>query len=230
MTAYFVTGSGTGIGKTLVTAALIFQLCEAGRGVTACKPVMSGYDDSQPDAGSDAGIILAALGQRATPEAVARVAPWRFAAPLSPDMAAAREQRAIDFAALCDFCRDRIDAAVARDETALIEGVGGVLVPLGGGETVADWIAALDIRPVLVVGSYLGALSHGLTAWETMNARGISPVSLIVSESADGAVSLDETMATLARFLPPVPIIGLPRLASRERAWETAPELLRALA
>lgn len=228
MTAYFVTSSGTGTGKTLVTAALTHQLRKARQGVSALKPVLSGYEDVDAQT-SDSGIILSALGKDATPEAVARITPWRFAAPLSPDMAASREDRAIDFAALCDFCRDRIIEAAAKNETALIEGVGGVLVPLTGGDTVADWIGALDVKPILVVGSYLGALSHGLTAWETMNAHGIPPVSVIISQSSDAPVALDETAATLARFLPATPIVALPRLAPADRVWETAPDLLSAL-
>lgn len=229
MTAYFVTSSGTGIGKTLVTAALAVQLRAAGRGVRALKPVLSGYDDGGA-AASDSGIILSALGKQPTPEAVARITPWRFAAPLSPDMAAAREGRTIDFAALCDFCRDQAGAAAAENQTILIEGVGGVLVPLTDGETVADWIAALDIKPILVIGDYLGALSHGLTAWEAMNARGIPPVSVVISHSPDAPVPLDETMTTLARFLPPLALVPLPLLAPADRVWETAPDLLAALA
>ena len=228
MTAYFITGSGTGIGKTLIVAALAYQLQAAGRGVRILKPVLSGYDDADP-ATSDSGILLSALGREPTPEAVARITPWRFAAPISPDMAAAREGRQLDFTTLCDFCRDHIDSAAAHHETVLIEGVGGVLVPLTGSETVADWIAALDIKPILVVGGYLGALSHGLTAWEAMNARGIPPLSIIISQSSDDPIPLDETIETLARFLPPIPIIALPRLAPSDRIWETAPDLLSAL-
>lgn len=228
MTAYFITGSGTGIGKTLVTAALAHQLGKAGRRVRALKPVLSGYDDAQA-AASDSGILLAVLGLEATPKAIARITPWRFAAPLSPHMAAAREGQGIDFPALVDFCRTQIDLAVTNDEIILIEGVGGILVPVTDTETVADWIATLDVRPILVVGSYLGALSHAITAWETMNARGIPPVSLVVSQSADAPVPLDETIETLAGFLPPLSMVALPRLTPSDRIWETAPNLLTAL-
>jgi dethiobiotin synthetase len=229
VTAYFVTSSGTDVGKTLVTAALIFQLRLARRGVRGLKPVLSGYDETD-SATSDSGIILSSLGRDPTPDAVAQITPWRFAAPLSPDMAAARAGRDINFADLCEFCRCQIDGAATANETLLIEGVGGVLVPLTENHTVADWIAALNIKPVLVVGSYLGALSHGLTAWETMNARSIPPVSVIISQSPDAAVSLDEAVTTLARFMPSVPIFTLPRLAPADRLWETATDLLPALA
>ena len=124
MKTLFVTSSGTGIGKTLVTAALCHQLRQAGTRVRALKPVISGFDaDTQAE--SDTAIILDSLGLPLTPETVEPVSPWRFAAPLSPDMAAVREGRALDFDAIVRFCRE---AATGPEEVLLIEGVGGRIV------------------------------------------------------------------------------------------------------
>lgn len=228
MNGCFITASGTGTGKSLVTAALIHQLRARGRAVCALKPVISGYAAADL-ATSDAGILLAALGEAVTEEAAACIAPWRFAAPLSPDMAAAREGRAIDFEALVGFCRDQAMAAERTDTVLLIEGVGGVMVPLTGRETVADWIAALGLPAVLVVGSYLGSISHALTAAEALGRRDIALAAVVVSESADGAAPLDEVLATLARFLPAVPLLPLPRLATTPTPWRTAPDLTAAV-
>ena len=88
MSGFFVTSSGTGIGKTLVACLIARRLREAGRGVWAIKPVLTGYtsDDALT---SDSGRLLAALGEQATGAAIAAISPWRFQAPLSPDMAAA---------------------------------------------------------------------------------------------------------------------------------------------
>ena len=79
------------------------------------------------------------------------MSPWRFAAPLSPDMAASRERRSIPFDALVAHCR----AASERRGVTLIEGIGGVMTPLDAEHTVLDWIAALGAPALLVVGSYL---------------------------------------------------------------------------
>ena len=87
MTAYFVTSTGTGIGKTFVTAGLIRALRDAGKPVDALKPVVSGFDIAT-SALSDPGVLLEALDEPVTPEGLLRVSPWQFAAPLSPDMAA----------------------------------------------------------------------------------------------------------------------------------------------
>ena len=93
MTALFVTATGTGIGKTLVTCLLARQLRAAGRRVRALKPVATGYTAARD---SDSAQLLAALGEPITDANVAAISPWRFAAPLSPDMAAEREGRALD--------------------------------------------------------------------------------------------------------------------------------------
>lgn len=228
MTTCFVTSSGTGIGKTLVSAALAWQLREQGRAVRAIKPVISGFDDMAV-AESDTGIILAALGDTITEETIGRASPWRFEAPLAPDMAAAREGRSLDFDDVVRFCRDEAAAAERGGATLLIEGVGGVMAPLTRDATVADWIAALGCPSVLVVGSYLGAISHTLTAAEALAARRIPIAAVVVSESEGSTVALGDTVESMARFLPGTRLIALPRIENRDAPWRAAPDLTGAL-
>ncbi len=208
MRTLFVTSSGTGIGKTFVMRALIGRLASEGRRVEAFKPVVSGFDPAAPSAG-DTGALLEALGAPVSPERVERVSPWRFAAPLSPDMAASHEGRRIDFDGLVGYCRQRL--AEGTDVT-LIEGIGGAMVPLDERHTVLDWIVAMEIPTLLVVGSYLGTLSHTLTAAAALRARGVE-LRVVVSESEESPVPLSETLATLARHLPGIDVCALPRLS-----------------
>jgi dethiobiotin synthetase len=212
----FVTGTGTDVGKTFVTAALVRHLRGAGKNVDAYKPVVSGFDPANV-ATSDPAILLSALDRAATDDEIARIAPWRFAAPLSPDLAAKAEGRALDFKALVDFSRD---SAYGRG-TIFIEGVGGIMVPLDQTHTVLDWMSALRIPVLLVAGSYLGTISHTLTALHVLAQRNLDIAGVVVSESstAPGA-SLDDTVATIARFAVPIDVIGLPRLSG------TAPDRL----
>jgi len=210
MSALFVTATGTDVGKTFVTCALIRSLRAQGRDVAAIKPVVSGFDHARPDA-SDTAALLASLGRPLTDATVAAVSPWRFAAPLSPDMAARRENRVVDVPALVEFCR----GWMAGPEPLLIEGIGGLMVPLDDRHTVLDWIGALDIPVLLVAGSYLGSLSHTLTAIDALAARRRSITALVVSESPDSTVPLDETVDTLRRFAVGVDVVALPRLAAR---------------
>jgi dethiobiotin synthetase len=213
MSAFFVTGTGTDIGKTYVTAALLRHLRAAGRRpVAVFKPVLSGFDGAAPEI-SDAAVLLAAAGEEASANNIAATSPWRFAAPLSPDMAAAREGEEIDFDELVMFTR----AASRLPGTVLVEGVGGVMVPLDGRHTVLDWLEAAGLPVLLVAGSYLGTLSHTLTALTALQTRSLAPAALVVNESAGSTVPLDETVATLARFtdrpIHVVPRDGPPDLA-----------------
>jgi dethiobiotin synthetase len=207
VTAIFVTGTGTDIGKTFVAAGLVRQARSIGRDVEAVKPVMSGFDPGAAGE-SDAGLLLAALGEAPTEAAVARLSPWRFRAPLSPDMAAAAEGRAIDFAELVSFSRW---AVAGRRDLLLIEGVGGVMVPLDPSRTVLDWMAALALPVILVAGSYLGTISHTLTALDVLTRRQLAVAAIVVSESAGSTVALPDTVQTIARFAGAVPILPLPR-------------------
>jgi dethiobiotin synthetase len=205
MTTLFVTATGTDVGKTYVTTRLIAELRAARRSVRALKPVASGFDAAAVE-DSDSGALLRALGLPLSTAELDRVSPWRFTAPLSPDMAAARERRPLPFTELLDFCR----APSAADVT-LIEGIGGVMVPLDGQHTVLDWIAALRAPVLLVAGSYLGTLSHTLTAAAVLRDRGCTIAAVVISESAQQPVDADETAKVVARFLTPISVAVLPR-------------------
>ena len=208
MAAYFVTSTGTDIGKTFVTAELIRYLRESNQPVTALKPIVSGYNSSVVET-SDPAVLLAALGRPVTADEVERIAPWRFRAPLSPDLAAAREGRRVDFDELISFSRAAIKAATGP---LFIEGVGGIMVPLVGQRTVLDWMTALDIPLLLVVGGYLGTISHTLTALDVLAQRKLTVAAIVVSESGRDTVELDDTVASIARFAGTVGVVGLPRL------------------
>jgi dethiobiotin synthetase len=198
VSVFFVTGSGTDIGKTHIACALLRAWRARGVACDALKPVVSGYDDGKP-AGGDPALLLEALGRDVTAENIARIAPLRFTAPLAPPLAAKAERRAIDFDALIALCRARMLEARGP---LLIEGAGGVMSPLSEGATVLDLIEELAAPVIFVAGSYLGAVSHALTGLETLELRAMldkraSPLAaLVVSESA-ASVGLAETIGML---------------------------------
>jgi len=205
VTAIFITATGTDVGKTFVATSLIRYFRQMGRIVDAIKPVVSGFDPAQAEA-SDTGLLLHALGLPITAEEIDRISPWRFRAPLSPNMAAEREGRAIDVDALITFCHSAVEQ---REDILLIEGVGGVMVPLDGERTILDVMMALQLPLIVVAGSYLGTISHTLTALDALYRRSMQVLAIVVSESTGSTVPLDETVAAIARFAEPV--IGLPR-------------------
>jgi dethiobiotin synthetase len=208
VTAIFITATGPDVGKTLVVAALIRHLRAMGHAVDAIKPIVSGYEPAQA-AASDPGTLIAALGLPFSPESIERTSPWRFRAALSPDLAARLEGRNIDVDAVIAYCKTAIDR---RSDILLIEGVGGIMEPLDQHRTVLDVMMALRLPLILVTGSYRGALSHTLTALDSLFRRDMSVLATIVSETAGSKVALDDIVAAISRFTEPV--IGLPRSVS----------------
>jgi dethiobiotin synthetase len=206
MSAVFITGTGTGVGKTFVATGLIRCFRELRQPVDALKPVVSGFDSVLPS-GSDPALLLEALGRKVNLEELQAISPWRFRAPLSPDMAARAENRAIDFEEAADFCRAAI---AANSGTLLIEGIGGVMVPLGKRHTVLDLMIAFHLPVILVAGSYLGTLSHVLCAQDVILRHTLDLRALVVSETKDSPVPFEATLATLANFTG-VPLLGLRR-------------------
>jgi dethiobiotin synthetase len=224
MSRYFVTATGTELGKTFTSAALLHGARNAGRTVAALKPVASGIDESNL-AESDPAVLLAAQDLPCDWATVERICPWHFAAPLSPDMAAAREGRRVPYEDLLRFCRETLDGPA---EFALVEGVGGIMAPIDETHTVLDWAAALGIPALLVAGTYLGTISHTLTAVGMLAGRGVPVDALILSESPESPVPPAETAAAIARFAPGLRILHVPRLDGAE-AWRRVPDLYAAL-
>jgi dethiobiotin synthetase len=219
MQPFFITSSGTEIGKTLITTALCHQLLQKSRTVRALKPLISGFDVA--DAGSDSALILDSLGQEVSTKTISAISPWRFAAPLAPSMAAAKEGCKVDMQELVRFCQQ---AAQGEEDYLLVEGVGGVMVPLTETHTVLDWMEQLSWPVVLVVGSYLGSISHTLTAIEALRARGLALQVLVVSQSDNSGVPLADTVEELRRFVR-MPVVPVARVARQERAWQAVAPL-----
>lgn len=222
MTHIFVTASGTDIGKTVVSEILIRQLIAKGKEIAALKPVLSGLE-GVPLAETDSGRMLSAMGTEISEDAIAAITPWRFDPPLSPDMAAVRAGQNLDLLDLTSFC-----LAPKGKDHVLIEGAGGVLVPINATATMSDWMQALKIRVelkvILVVGSYLGTISHTLTALESLKTRDLTPAVIVVSTSEMNPVPVEETAEVMARFAGNVPIAIVPRLENAE-----APDLTKFL-
>ena len=207
MPALFVAGTGTDIGKTYVTAALVRALLGAGRAANALKPIVSGFDEAAP-AGSDPAVLLKALGRPATPDALNHISPWRYVAPLAPNQAAALEGRCVDAEAVIGFCRARI--AADGEALTFIESAGGIMSPLDDELTMLDLARALDVPVLLVAGAYLGTISHTLTAVEVIRAAGLELCGVVVNEDGPSP-GLDEAAGEIARRLGAVPVATLAR-------------------
>jgi dethiobiotin synthetase len=185
----FVTGTGTGVGKTAVTRGVVRALARGGASVAALKPVESGAKGSG-EPRSDAEALKAASGWGAS---LGDVCAYSLAAPVSPHLAAAREGVRIDPA--------RLDALLRRAEAAaelvIAEGAGGLLVPLSADLLYADFIASTGYGLVVVAPNALGAIHAALSTVEAARARGIDVRGVILNGSPEA--DLDNAGA-IARF------------------------------
>ena len=215
MTAVFVAGAHTDVGKTHVACVLLRAARARGLSVDALKPVVSGFDFADW-ADSDPGRLIAAMGLNRSGWALDAMSPWIFAAPLAPPMAAAQEGRSLTTAEVAAFCaHPRPDVGLR-----LVEGAGGVMSPLTSDGTCLDLMRRLGLPVLLVGGSYLGAISHTLTALETLRAHGLAVAAVVVSEAADPeAPDFAQTVELVQRYAGDLPIVPAPR---HDEAWADA--------
>ena len=223
---FFITATGTDIGKTLVSAALCHQLKSRGISVQPFKPIISGYKEQSPT-GTDSGILLQSNEVKPTHQEVLRISPWRYKDPISPDMAAQKEQRPIHFEELIQYSLNLpIPTNSPPIHVNIIEGVGGPMVPIDDRHTVMDWMVRLKAEIILVTGSYLGTISHTLTTLKAMEQYHLSPIGIIISESKVSPVPLKQTAETITRFAPKIPLITIPRVSVSTKFWTKVPDLL----
>jgi dethiobiotin synthetase len=198
----FFTGTDTGVGKTLVTAAVARLLRARGRGVVVCKPVATGARQVGGRWLADDTVALAeAAGLAGEWE---RVTPWAFPDPVAPPLAARRQGVTLALPAVARAVTDRARPGAAL----LVEGVGGLLCPLTDAGTVADLVRELALCLVVVARRSLGTLNHTLLTLEVARARGLAVAGVVVSETVPPAGLADETNVDELRRLS-VPVLAV---------------------
>ncbi len=204
--SFFVTGTDTGVGKTLVSAALTRALAARGLRIAVMKPIASGSDlTPQGPRNSDALALMAAANVTAPYEVVN---PYCFLPPVSPHIAAREASVTIDLALL----RSRFDSLAAASDCVIVEGAGGWLAPISDTASMADLAAALSLPVLLVVGLRLGCLNHALLTRESLAARGVAFAGWIANAIDPDFDRAAENVATLSARLGEPPLARVPFL------------------
>jgi dethiobiotin synthetase len=192
MRGWFITGTDTGVGKTIVAAALARWCRDRGYRVGVCKPVATGVPPGQP--GEDTRLLMQAAGLcdshfASTSERgssvvssvdwARRVTPWSFPEPAAPTVAARLVGQCLDFDAIVSAVRSWQDWA----DWLVVEGIGGLLCPLTEGKTVADLAAVVNLPLVIVSRTALGTLNHTLLTVEAAQRRGLPVAGIVLNES-----------------------------------------------
>ncbi|MDP2093263.1 MAG: dethiobiotin synthase [Hydrogenophaga sp.] len=198
----FVTGTDTGVGKTLVSAALLHTLARRHRRVVGMKPVAAGLVQQGGEWVAEDVLALRAASTVAVPPELD--CPVALPEPLSPHLAAARAGRRVGVAELVAAHRELRSLA----DVVLVEGSGGWRVPLNEDETLADLAVALALPVVLVVGLRLGCLNHALLTAEAIRADGLHLAGWVANTVDPAMACRDENMDTLRHWLP-APLLGV---------------------
>lgn len=207
---FFVTGTGTEVGKTMVAAVLARTLAAEGKRVKVFKPAVTGLDDLGPGEAADHGLLRSAAGSGQADE---EIAPYRYGPAASPHLAAAQAGERID--------PERLRATAARaaaDADAVVcEGVGGLLVPLSDGYLVRDLAVDLGYRLVIAAAPGLGTINHTLLTLGAARGGGLEVAAVVLTpwpeqpseverSNQDTIVALGEvSVQTLARIDPAAP-------------------------
>jgi dethiobiotin synthetase len=217
--SFLITGTDTGVGKTTVASAIAAALRRRTCDLGVLKPVETGCQIA-----ADGGLIPAdavqlrwAAGREDEP--LELICPFRLRDPLAPSVAARREGVRIE---LPDLVR-AVQQIAARHEVVLIEGAGGLLVPVSDGATFADLARACSLRVLVVVGNRLGAINHARLTLDCARAAGLEMAGYVVNTLAaepDLAMRTNVTVLRelLGAALGVFPFIGPVRQAADDRA------------
>lgn len=214
----FITGTDTGVGKTVVTAALAHWLRHRCQDVGVMKPVETGWSSAHPEQ-TDAWRLMT-TAQAGDP--LTEVCPYRFQAPLSPYNAARAQRSHISVSVLTRHFR----GLHARHRLTLVEGAGGVMVPLTRQAMIVDLMAAWHVPAIIVGRAGLGGINQALLTLECLQARRIPVLALVLNRTKPdrSGAARDQVAATCRslRECAGVPVLGpLPFLCHLGTAWQS---------
>jgi dethiobiotin synthetase len=208
----FVTGTGTGVGKTVVAAAICAALAARGERVAAFKPALTGLDDAGGDWPPDHELLAAAAGSG---QAAEEVAPYRFGPAVSPHLAAELAGTPIEPRRLVSLARQ----AASRADALVAEGVGGLLVPLAPDYLVRELALDIGLPLVIAARSGLGTINHTLLTIEAARAAGLAIAGVAMTPWPREPSGIEDSNRRTLERLGGVGVAGLP---------ETAPDRLAA--
>ncbi len=202
---YFVTGTDTGVGKTLVTAGLIRLFVEEGIKVAGMKPVASGCEVTDQGLRNEDAIMI--MRESNVDLDYELINPYAFEPPVSPHFAASESDQKIKL----DHIVEKYTEISAQADMVFVEGVGGWQVPLGDDLNMSDLAGKLNLPVILVVGLRLGCINHALLTADAIRQKGLSLIACVASQIDADYQRRDETLKTLETRLS-MPVQLIPRI------------------
>ena len=222
--SFFVTGTDTEVGKTLVSGALILKLREVGLNVTGFKPVVAGTytDSSGQKRNEDLETLRIASGLSLNEQSLC---PYILDEPAAPHLVAQKEGIHLD----ATLILDALDALNQKFDSVVVEGAGGFVVPLNEQEDLGDVTQAMDLPVILVVGMRLGCINHALLTCEAIQSRQLTIAGWVANTLSEEMPFLEENLQTLKDRIF-APFLGLiPSLPKSLQKPENTPYSIEAL-
>lgn len=202
MTAWFVAGTDTAVGKTLVSAAILYALQKQGRRVAGMKPVASGAEPRGDCLVSQDVETLKSFSSVSIADEI--INPYIFEPAIAPHIAAAQAKKSID----PSYIKDCLHKIFAQTDDVIVEGVGGWHTPLGDSLRLSDIVRMLALPVVLVVGMRLGCLNHALLSVDAIRSTGVPLVAWVANSIDPDMAHQDENLDYLQQHIP-APLLGV---------------------
>lgn len=190
--SFFITSTGTNIGKTYCTVEIIKSLIKKKILVNPYKPILSGFNLKKIEE-SDSYKILRTVKKNVDIKDIKFITPWLFNNAIAPSLAAEKENKSLDYNQVFNWCFDKINYKNKNNPINIIEGAGGILVPIEKEKTILDLIIDLKIPIILVVGNYLGSVSHTLSVIKNIQFSRLNIINIIINQNNDCDLDIDDT-------------------------------------
>jgi len=174
----FITSTGTNIGKTYCTVEILKEMLNRKVLFNAYKPILSGFNISNIK-DSDSYKILKTNNKEPKIENIKQISPWLFEKPIAPSLAAIKENKSLKYNDVLKWCLKKSDNNIIN----IFEGAGGLLVPIEKAKTILDLMKDLNSKVVLVVGNYLGSVSHTLSAIHNLQHANLQIINIIINQN-----------------------------------------------
>lgn len=197
--SYFITGTDTGVGKTLISCALLHGFAAQGKRVAGFKPVAAGCDENGHN--DDAMALRAASTMQLT---YGQVNPYCFMQAVAPHLAA----QFVGVSVSIERIMESFSELNAQSDLVIVEGAGGFRVPLNAGQDSADLAQKLGLPVILVVGMRLGCLNHALLTIEAISARGLMLAGWVANVVDENMTMLNENITALQQRIA-APLLGI---------------------
>ncbi len=199
--AIFITGTDTGVGKTIVTSALARHLSDQGLKVGVMKPIETGVDEPNK-LGSDAALLRWAANSQ---DSADDISPYRFDLPSSPHQAAKAARESIDIERIIDaFYRIKTDKDIV-----FVEGAGGLMVPINGGYLMSDLVTQMDLPLLVITRPQLGTINHTLLTTFTARAMELNLCGFLINGMPEKPDTVEMEAPHLLSSLASADLLGV---------------------